>query len=200
MSPRGRIALDRIHEKSRSKILSASVDLFSVYGYENTSMSQVALHAGVSKGLIYNYYESKEKLIEAIVFLACDKAEDLITEVMEYENPYDGLEYYLESFFRNLQEDRTFWKLINFILLQSEMSAAILERLSIRMSDLLEKLESMLERMGITNPYLEARLLQSQLDGIALHYLMNFEEYNVEPFRIYLLNKYNPPIKYKFDV
>jgi AcrR family transcriptional regulator len=47
---------------TREKILETATRLFSTQGYSNTSLSQVAKEAQVSKALIFWHFESKEKL------------------------------------------------------------------------------------------------------------------------------------------
>jgi AcrR family transcriptional regulator len=47
---------------TREKILETASRLFSIQGYTNTSLSQVAKEAQVSKALIFWHFESKEKL------------------------------------------------------------------------------------------------------------------------------------------
>jgi len=48
--------------EARGKILASASRLFSEQGYENTSLSQVARQAKVSKALIFWHFDSKEKL------------------------------------------------------------------------------------------------------------------------------------------
>ena len=43
------------------------MELFIRQGYHATSISDVAQRAGVSKGLLYNYYEGKEDLLATMV-------------------------------------------------------------------------------------------------------------------------------------
>lgn len=52
--------IDSLH--AREKILATASRLFSEQGYENTSLSQVASQAKVSKALIFWHFDSKEKL------------------------------------------------------------------------------------------------------------------------------------------
>jgi AcrR family transcriptional regulator len=48
--------------QTREKILASASRLFSEQGYDNTSLSQVARQAKVSKALIFWHFDSKEKL------------------------------------------------------------------------------------------------------------------------------------------
>ncbi|NUU18194.1 TetR/AcrR family transcriptional regulator [Cellulomonas humilata] len=47
-------------------ITRAAVDLFSTQGYANTSVQQIVEAAGVTKGAMYHYFESKDDLLFSI--------------------------------------------------------------------------------------------------------------------------------------
>lgn len=49
-------------QEARDKILSTACELFAKQGYENTTLSQVAREAKVSKALIFWHFDSKEAL------------------------------------------------------------------------------------------------------------------------------------------
>jgi AcrR family transcriptional regulator len=51
--------------EARQKILDTAARLFSSLGYANTSLSQVAKEARVSKALIFWHFENKEQLFRA---------------------------------------------------------------------------------------------------------------------------------------
>lgn len=52
---------------ARSKIIETATRLFSTQGYSNTSLSQVAKEASVSKALIFWHFENKENLFRTAV-------------------------------------------------------------------------------------------------------------------------------------
>ena len=54
-------------ETTRIAIEDAAVELFMEHGYHATSMRQIAEHAGLALGGIYNHFSSKEELFEAII-------------------------------------------------------------------------------------------------------------------------------------
>jgi AcrR family transcriptional regulator len=54
-------------ETTRLAIEDAAVELFMEHGYHATSMRQIAEHAGLALGGIYNHFSSKEELFEAII-------------------------------------------------------------------------------------------------------------------------------------
>jgi AcrR family transcriptional regulator len=53
-------------ELSRSEILHAAHDLFIKQGYHGTSMRQIAQHANLALGGLYNHFSSKEQVFEAV--------------------------------------------------------------------------------------------------------------------------------------
>lgn len=56
-------------EKRRQEILAAGLDLFIRKGYAATKISDIAQHVGMSVGLLFHYFESKEKLYEELITL-----------------------------------------------------------------------------------------------------------------------------------
>jgi AcrR family transcriptional regulator len=57
------------HEKRRQEILAVALDLFIHKGYDATKIQDIAQAADMSVGLLFHYFESKEKLYEELVIL-----------------------------------------------------------------------------------------------------------------------------------
>jgi len=51
----------------RPAIIEAAVQVFSEKGYHNTRMEEVAVSAGIGKGTIYEYFDSKLHLFQAVM-------------------------------------------------------------------------------------------------------------------------------------
>ncbi|MCG6537831.1 MAG: TetR/AcrR family transcriptional regulator [Syntrophales bacterium LBB04] len=57
-----------MEKKNRERaIMDAAMKTFSRKGFADTRMADIAKAAGLSYGLIYHYFENKEKLFDAIV-------------------------------------------------------------------------------------------------------------------------------------
>ena len=50
----------------RTLVLEASIDLFAEEGFWNTPTTRIAKHAGVGTGTLFNYFGSKEGLIDEV--------------------------------------------------------------------------------------------------------------------------------------
>ena len=51
---------------ARDRIMAAALELFATHGFGSTSVKAIAERAGVSQGLMYRYFESKDALLRAI--------------------------------------------------------------------------------------------------------------------------------------
>ncbi|HEY0726829.1 MAG TPA: TetR/AcrR family transcriptional regulator [Pyrinomonadaceae bacterium] len=54
-------------EKKKSRIEEAARELFISHGFHATSMRTIAARAGTSLGNVYNYYRTKEEILESII-------------------------------------------------------------------------------------------------------------------------------------
>lgn len=54
-------------ERRRQEILIAGLELFVTRGYAATKITDIAQKVGMSTGLLFHYFESKEKLYEELV-------------------------------------------------------------------------------------------------------------------------------------
>jgi len=61
--PRERLA----PEERRDKLLDAALAVFSELGFERATLNDVADRVGATKGCLYHYFESKEKLLLELV-------------------------------------------------------------------------------------------------------------------------------------
>ena len=57
----------RDRAESTARIIAAAISLFARRGYENTSLEEVALAAGFTKGAVYYYFRSKETLLVRVL-------------------------------------------------------------------------------------------------------------------------------------
>ncbi len=65
-------------EKKRDQILEAAVEEFQQRGFVGASMDRIAELANVSKRTVYNHFENKQALFNAIVRLAFEEARQTV--------------------------------------------------------------------------------------------------------------------------
>jgi len=89
-----RAALDRkqkiVAEFRRSEILAAATKVFGNKGYEATRMEEIAKTAGLAKGTLYLYFNSKDAIYQATVRQALTELSTRIEEQVQRESTYAG--------------------------------------------------------------------------------------------------------------
>ena len=87
--------MDQIEDK-RTAILDATLRLISKNGFHGTAMSKVAKEAGVSAGIIYHYFDSKDDLFMECMITVFEKIQEFS---MDAVNEDASLEEVLEAMF-----------------------------------------------------------------------------------------------------
>ncbi|WP_349369389.1 TetR/AcrR family transcriptional regulator [Salinarimonas sp.] len=71
------------YDDKRGAILRASARVFGEHGVDRASMAQIAAGCGVSKALLYHYYQSKEELVFDIVRTHLEELDAALVEADE---------------------------------------------------------------------------------------------------------------------
>jgi len=191
MAPRTEKQFEEIREKSRDNILAAALELFAIHGYHHTSISAVAKKAGISKGLIYNYFSSKEELLDIIVSEGLNEIGNLIDLMDEENEPFKKLELLIRVNFENLKSQKQYWKLYFSTIIQLEVFEFVKEKFMVATNSFVDKIEKIFADMGIKHPRIEAYKFVGMVDGICLHYSVFFQdEYPIEHIMKTLLQDY----------
>jgi AcrR family transcriptional regulator len=72
MSPRGKKLNEQMRADATARITRAALEVFAEYGYHGTTMEHIMRVSGLSKGLIYHYFPSKEKIFFHLVNTALE--------------------------------------------------------------------------------------------------------------------------------
>jgi AcrR family transcriptional regulator len=189
MSPRTPEQLESIRSKSRKRILDASFQLMAENGYESTTIAEIARKANISKGLVYNYFESKESILRSLVEGAFQEGDQLMGEIMQ-GNARQSLRNLLNWFFRELRERPDFWKLISSLSLKVDRFEFIQTILTTKMNEYVRFLTGLLTEIGIEHPEEEARVIAALMDGIGFQYVIVKKAYPLDTMEHYLIDKY----------
>ncbi|WP_310450015.1 TetR/AcrR family transcriptional regulator [Sulfuritalea sp.] len=82
----------KLVEERRGQIVRAAVKLFSEDGYYTTTIQQIARQAGVSTGLIYQYFRDKDDILFLSLKMVLDSYENEIpTQLAGVEHPVERL-------------------------------------------------------------------------------------------------------------
>jgi len=83
-------------DERENRILDAANKLVTHYGYDKTTVDDIAQEAGVSKGAIYLHFKGKEALFEALLLRESERVMDDMFARIEAD-PEGGTLFYLYS-------------------------------------------------------------------------------------------------------
>jgi len=193
MSPRTPKQLEALKQTRKEQILLASLDLFSDKGYQNTSINDIAKKAGLSKGLLYNYFESKEVLLNEVVIYAFKDATEMSAQIFEAskdKSPQEVFVIMVASFFDMLKEQKDLWKLTISLAVQVSAIPSVHKSILQVYHVLLQQLESIFVLLDYPNPKQEAMLLGAIIDGISIQYLLFGGNYPLDELKNLIIEKY----------
>lgn len=188
--PRTEEQYEAIRGVRRNQILEAALELFADKGYFTTSISQIAAKAGISKGLMYNYFQGKEDLILAIIWEGISKITENFDPNRDGYLTEDEFEFFVNESFRILQDNSDYWKLYFATLMQP----AVFNLMSAKYAEILPKLTGVIrdyyQRKGAEDPETEALLFGATLDGISMNFLMNPESFPLEKMKSLIIKRF----------
>jgi AcrR family transcriptional regulator len=109
--PRTKEQYMQIREEKRTIIKDIALKLFADKGFEATSISEIAKNAELSKGLLYNYFNSKEDLLKEIwneLLIAFNNIVDINNSGKITDSE---AEFFIDNVFEMCKSNRNQWKL-----------------------------------------------------------------------------------------
>jgi len=169
MSPRTPAQFEEMRESRRQQIMDAALELFAREGYVHCSIARLTAHAGISKGLLYNYFESKEALLVAII-------EESLEEILTYIDPDqngvltpDEMESLIRKTFGAIRENQEFWTLYIGIILQPGVKEYLQGKPYEKLMDHCgPMMMNYFVEMGFEHPQLEMLTFSAMLEGFGV--------------------------------
>ncbi|MEM6342470.1 MAG: TetR/AcrR family transcriptional regulator [Bacteroidota bacterium] len=190
MSPRSSKQFEEIREQSREKILRAAFELFAKKGYHSTSISQIAKHAGVAKGLIYNYFEKKEDLMTGVITHEFAQGDDFLAKIMAEKPGKDRLRMLFELSFQFITQNLEYQRLMGQLSMQLNEFPDLIDMIQGRYKVLMPVLTEMLRDSGHPEPEKESIIVGAIMDGLGLQYIILGDALPLEEIKKDVINRY----------
>ncbi|SET06668.1 TetR/AcrR family transcriptional regulator [Paenibacillus sp. NFR01] len=118
MSPRN-VEKDLQQRALRKKqIIDAAFTMFTKRGIEACKMSDIAQCAGLSHGHVYNYFQSKEELLDTLIQRSQQLYTDMLTHAGQQPgNALDQIRWLTEYYLADYRTGKAYW-----VLLQAQAS------------------------------------------------------------------------------
>ena len=79
-------AFERASDERREKILEVGIEEFSSKGYENANINIIAKNAGISVGLMYKYFSTKEDLFITCIQRGMSILDTILEDIMNSDD------------------------------------------------------------------------------------------------------------------
>ncbi len=191
MSPKTKEQYEEIRQRSMTIIKEVALELFGRNGYHSTSISQIAKEAGVSKGLMYNYFASKQDLLQAIIADVIEMGDQLVAdEVQPGRDAQQTLRAIAERSFSMVDENPHFWKLLVSLAMQPEVLENVSQLLQQAQEESFAKYIDLFHQLGAEEPELEAYFFGGAMDGIMIGSMTLGDQYPKERMQRYVLERF----------
>lgn len=173
MSPRTPEQFEAIRQQRTKDIINAALRLFARKGFNATSITAIAREAGIAKGLLYNYFDSKEHLLEEVItegFRSCMPPLDEMETTDK--SPEIIFRFILERMKDSIKSNPEFWQLYARMFIQMSQNERLEELFLKYTQAYFQQIRDLLTGLDIDNPEVETWKLGAQLDGVLLHYVL----------------------------
>lgn len=188
--PRTKQQVEAIRRQRVIQILDAALDVFAHKGFHSATITDIAKKAGIAKGLLYHYFNSKEELLYHIVLTGMNNLVEKFDENQDGVLTDAEMELFINDMFRKIVENRCYWKLYFSVMLQPNVFS----------KELMQKLEGIYEPMvsiiiqyfrckGYQNPEMEFMMLHALSDGIIINYISN-ESFPLDAVKEEIIKRY----------
>ena len=190
MCPKTSEQFEEIREGKRRQILDAAIACFATTGYHAVSISDLAKHAGVSKGLMYNYFSSKEELLKTIFKEVMIEMMDLFDPDQSGEIDRDILFKYIERLFSHMSSGLILWKMYMAIFSQPAVLQILAEEIKAASKQPLDMVEKYFKKQGYKKPALEVAFLSTLISGATYEYIADPENYPLDQIKKRIISLY----------
>jgi len=99
---------------TKDRLYHSAIQVIAQYGYEKASIERITQHANVSTGTFYNYFKTRESLLEQVVL---SQGQDLRRSISEIIPPgalfFEREEHSFRQYFRFLKKYPHYIQLLN---------------------------------------------------------------------------------------
>lgn len=191
MSPRTKEQFEEIRKTSKENILTVALELFAQNGYQGTSIALIAKKARISKGLMYNYFKSKEKLLDEIVLEGFNIIMEMDYGLGKSGEPADKLKSLIDETLNNIANNLHYWQLFTALLVQPRVQKKFEKKIHQIRDFYVSSMAEIFRELDSSNPELDSFLLGTHFDGLALNFIAAPIDFPMEQIKIALYERYS---------
>jgi TetR/AcrR family acrAB operon transcriptional repressor len=117
--PRTKEQFEKMREVSNQKIKSAAIKLFAEKGFASTNTQEIVDSAGISMGLMYRHYKSKEELFQSLIDDAAGGLQDMIQAFRSDSEPKAIMTAVVHEICAEMADDNPYYLNLVMLITQS---------------------------------------------------------------------------------
>ena len=168
MCPRTSQQFETIRQEKTKLILDTALELFAEKGFHQTSISDITRKAGISKGLLYNYFGSKDEVLRSIIQTGYDAAYDNLDLNGDHTMAKEEFVHFLRITFSSVRENPKFWKLYSALVMQPGIQDLMMTEYSGKAQDIQKLLLDFIKISGSIAPENDLIAISSLIKGAHL--------------------------------
>ena len=188
--PRSPEQFEKIRIEKKEKILDAALHVFAENGFHNSSISKVSKAAGVSKGLMYNYFESKEELLQTLISSLLDDEMDTIRQVLTKPNTEDTFVEFMNLNTKVLKAKPKEWGLYFSMANQPEVMKIIQAKFSDDHQRFGKFILDFFKGKGVEDPDMTYTHWMTVFTGMKISYIFNPESYPIDKMEELIIKQF----------
>lgn len=175
MSPRSAEQFEQIRIDRKEAILESALKIFAEESYHATSVSRIAKDAGISKGLMYNYFDSKEELLNELIGGVMDRLIKRFAMPEEGQLTDEEFNRFIDLSFDVILEDPLHMKLFFSLMMQPKVTELMMDKMMARVAPFMHLMYGYFEGKGYDDPGAAMRYFMSCIDGVQMHLVLDPE-------------------------
>ena len=159
-------------------------------GYTGTSIADIAQKANISKGLMYNYFKSKDDLVREIILVGIEKLMKDIPVDFSKELDRESMIQMIEIYFDLIERNPAYWRLYIAVISQPAVTELVKDEVFQMLQQFIRAVSQYYIKKGVKNPEAYGLLLGAIFDGIGLDYLFAPENYPINEIKELVIEKF----------
>lgn len=190
--PRNKEKNEILTQSRKEDILRAAIKKFSEKGYNGVKVSDIAKELGISQGIIFWYFQTKENLFINAFMKEFREIKLATSKVIHSEalTPLEKLKAIIFEMIKVYNAKKEGCMLILQILSNTGMQRILSIDISTVYNELYIDLELLFKEAGASNPELKARNFVALLDGFMIQIILGLDIGNTEILVKDILHRY----------
>jgi AcrR family transcriptional regulator len=194
--PRTKEQYEQIRKDRKRQIMATALEMFAREGYGHVSIAALSQCAGISKGLMYNYFPGKEHLLKEILNEGIEQVMDSLDPNRDGLLTVDEFEHFIRRTFRLMHEKRAFFTKFFSLIIQPNVKTMLKDSLLVSFTEqYFMMFTKYFAEQGYQDPQLELFELSVILEGFGIMMLYYDDLIDLPPelYKRYeekIINKY----------